>query len=60
MLSKLANISAKKDKLEGSIMLSGEDNNMTTITLQVGVESDGAPPVSKDNFAPDKVNPPTD
>jgi hypothetical protein len=60
MLPTLVNISAKKDKLEGSIMLSGEENNKTTITLSVSVEAEGTPEVSKDKFSPDKINPPTD
>jgi hypothetical protein len=54
------NISARKDKLEGSIMLSGDEHNKTSITLSVSVESEGIPEVSREVFAPDKVNPPTD
>ena len=59
-LPTLVNISARKDKLDGSIMISGEDHNKTTISLSVSVEVEGQPEVSKDNFTPDKINPPTD
>lgn len=61
VLPALVNISARKDKLEGSIMLSRDDHSKTTvITLSVGVESDGVPEMSKENSSPDKANPPTD
>jgi hypothetical protein len=60
VLPNLVNISAKKEKLDGSIMLSGEDHDKTTINLSVSVEADGTPEVSKDSFSPDKINPPTD
>lgn len=60
MLSELVNLSAKKDKLEGSIMISSDGKNQTSISLSVNVEPEGTPEVSKDEFVPDKLNPPTD
>lgn len=60
MLPNLVNMSAKKEKLDGSIMLSGDDSNKTTINLSVSVAQEGTPEVSKDDFSPDKLNPPTD
>jgi hypothetical protein len=61
VLPTLVNISARKDKYEGSIMISADEHNHTTsINLSVSVEVEGTPEVSKDNFSPDKVNPPTD
>ncbi|MBX9686021.1 MAG: hypothetical protein K2X27_04925 [Candidatus Obscuribacterales bacterium] len=56
----LANISAKKDKLEGSVMLSADGNSSTTINLSVSTEEEGVPEVSKEEYTPDKLNPPTD
>ena len=60
VLPTLVNLNAKKDKLEGSIMLSADEHKNTTITLSVAVEPEGTPEVSKDAFNPDKINPPTD
>jgi hypothetical protein len=60
VLSTLVNITAKKDKLEGSVMLSSDEHNRTTINLSVSVETEGTPEVSKESFSPDKFNPPTD
>ncbi len=60
MLPTLVNMSAKKDKLEASIMLSADEANKTSITLSIGVEPEGTPEVSKEIFTPDKINPPTD
>jgi len=60
VLPNLVNISAKKEKLDGSIMLSGDEHDKTTINLSVSVEAEGTPEVSKDSFSPDKINPPTD
>lgn len=60
VLPKLVNLNARKDKLEGSIMLSEDEHNKTTINLSVAVEPEGTPEVSKEQFNPDKINPPTD
>jgi hypothetical protein len=60
VLPTLVNISAKKEKLDGSIMISGDEHNKTSINLSVSVEAEGTPEVSKDSFSPDKINPPTD
>lgn len=60
MLSELVNLTAKKDRLEGSIMISSDGKNQTSISLSVNVEPEGTPEVSKDEFVPDKLNPPTD
>lgn len=60
MLPELVNINAKKDKLEGSIMVSSDGKDKTSISLSVNVEPEGTPEVSKDDFTPDKLNPPTD
>lgn len=60
VLPALVNLNAKKDKLEGSIILSADEHKNTTITLSVAVEPEGTPEVSKDTFNPDKINPPTD
>ena len=59
MLPELVNIQAKKDKLDGSIMISADGKN-TSISLSVSVEPEGTPEVSKEDFNPDKINPPTD
>jgi len=60
VLPNLVNIGAKKDKLDGSIMISGDEHNKTSVNLSVSVEAEGTPEVSKENFSPDKINPPTD
>lgn len=53
------NLSAKKEKLEASILISSEKDK-SSITLTVGREPEGEPVQSKENFVPDKLNPPTD
>lgn len=59
MLPALVNIGAKKEELEASVMISGEDKN-TSITLSVSRAPEGTPAVTDQVFTPDKLNPPTD
>jgi hypothetical protein len=60
VLPALVNLNARKDKLEGSIMLSADEHKQTTINLSVAVEPEGTPELSKEQVIPDKTNPPTD
>lgn len=60
VLPTLVNLNARKDKLEGSIMLSADDQKKVTINLSVAVEPEGTPEVSQEDFKPDAINPPTD
>lgn len=60
MVPELVNIQAKKEKLEGSVMISADGKDKTSISLSVSVEPEGTPEVSKEDFTPDKINPPTD
>ncbi len=59
MLPDLVNFAAKKDQLEASVMVSGEDKT-SSITLSVSRAPEGTPEVSDQTFTPDKLNPPTD
>ncbi len=60
MLPELVNLTAKKDKLDGSVMLSSDGKGNTSINLSVSVEPEGTPQLSTEDFIPDKLNPPTD
>lgn len=55
----IVNLSAKKEALEASVLISGEADK-TSITLTVGREPEGKPEMSSDTYIPDKLNPPTD
>lgn len=59
LAKELVNLAAHKDKLEASVMVSG-DGNSTSITLTVAREPEGEPKVTNEIFIPDKLNPPTD
>lgn len=58
-LPSMINISAEKDNLEGSVMVTGDGEN-TTIKLQVGNKVEGVPSPSTAPNATDQLNPPTD
>lgn len=59
VLPNLVNLAAKKDQLEASVMVSGEDKT-SSITLSVSRAPEGTPVVTDQTYTPDKLNPPTD
>ena len=58
-LPSMINISAEKDNLEGSVMVTGDGEN-TTIELQVGNKVEVVQSPSTAPNATDQLNPPTD
>lgn len=63
---KLVSIDAHKDKLQANAELVEDNDNKTTISLQVSqisetpTKDDAASEAAAENFKPDKVTPPTD
>jgi hypothetical protein len=59
-MPKLVNISASKKDTEANVMLGVDEASKTTITLAVSKESSTPTKVTKGDYTPDKLNPPTD